>query len=101
MAKKLLALGFVAAARKRDGLLFRQGRIAFVINSQESGPAAEFRRLHGASAFGMGFNMASAEKARQEALVRGARGAGAAESLFPETGVIEGDRKSTRLNSSH
>src|SRR3546814_18875056 len=33
MAKKLLALGFVAAARKRDGLLFRPGRIAFVIKT--------------------------------------------------------------------
>jgi len=90
MAKKLLALGFVAAARKRDGLLFRQGRIAFVINSQESGPAAEFRRLHGASAFGMGFHVGNAVGARQEALTRGARGADAAETLFPETGVIEG-----------
>ncbi|HEY0594941.1 MAG TPA: 4-hydroxyphenylpyruvate dioxygenase, partial [Sphingopyxis sp.] len=60
MAKQLIALGFTAAARRQGGTLFRQGRAAFVINSLEAGPAAEFRRLHGASACGMGFRVADA-----------------------------------------
>ena len=90
MAKQLLGLGFVAAARRDGATLFRQGRTAFVINSQESGHAAEFRRLHGPSACGMGFRVEDASEAYRTILSRGAKGVAAADTLFPGAFAVEG-----------
>lgn len=92
MAAQLLQLGFTAAAHSpgHDMTLFRQGRIAFVINSKEHGHAADFRKAHGPSANGMGFNVANAEAAYQLALTRGAMAADPASSALPEARVIEG-----------
>jgi 4-hydroxyphenylpyruvate dioxygenase len=90
MAKQLLALGFVAAARRPEGILFRQGRIGFVINSQEKGRAAEFRRLHGPSACGMGFHVANASDVQRLALERGAVAVETADTLLPTAYAIAG-----------
>ncbi len=92
MADQLVQLGFTAAARSpdREMTLFRQGRIALVINSRSEGQAAEFRALHGPSANGMGFKVASAETAYELALARGAKAADPAASALPDAVVIEG-----------
>ena len=92
MAKQLLQLGFVAAARQpdRDLILFRQGRIAFLLNSSAGGQAAAFGKLHGPSANGMAFRVADAEAAHALALARGAKAADASSSAFPEARAIEG-----------
>ena len=92
MARQLEQLGFTAAARAPDldMLLFRQGRIALLVNSKDSGHAATFRSLHGPSANGMGFRVADVEKAYALALERGAKSVDAASSALPDSRVIEG-----------
>jgi 4-hydroxyphenylpyruvate dioxygenase len=92
MVSQLVQLGFVAAARQPDRhlILFRQGRIAFVLNSAAHGQAADFRALHGPSANGMAFRVADAAAAHATALTRGAKPADAAGSAFPEAFVLEG-----------
>ena len=47
MAEQFLQLGFVAAARRpdRDMILFRQGRIAFLLNSSAGGQASAFGKI--------------------------------------------------------
>jgi 4-hydroxyphenylpyruvate dioxygenase len=92
MARQLEQFGFTAAARAPDldMTLFRQGRIAFLVNSKDSGQAARFRSLHGPSANGMGFRVADVEKAYALALDRGAKPADAASSALPNSRVIEG-----------
>lgn len=92
MAAQLEHLGFTAAARhpERDLTLYRQGRIAFVLNVSTTGQAAEFRKLHGPSANGMAFRVADAATAYALALERGANAADATASAFAEAHVIEG-----------
>ena len=92
MAEQLLQLGFTAAARSSAGdmTLYRQGRIAFVINAKETGQAAEFRKAHGPSANGMGFTVADAEKAYDLALARGAAAVDTASSALPGAKAIAG-----------
>ncbi|MES1972048.1 MAG: 4-hydroxyphenylpyruvate dioxygenase [Pseudomonadota bacterium] len=92
LARLFLDLGFVAAARRRDRnlILFRQGRIAFVLNDGETGQAAAFRKLHGPSANGMAFRVGDAEKAYAAALARGATPADTAGGALPEARAIEG-----------
>lgn len=92
MTKQLVQMGFTAAARSpdQDMILFRQGRIALIVNSRETGQAATFRKAHGPSANGMGFNVANAAAAYDMALERGAKAADAASSALPEAKVIEG-----------
>jgi 4-hydroxyphenylpyruvate dioxygenase len=91
MAAHFERLGFVAAARvpARDLTLYRQGRIAFILNAGD-GQAASFRALHGASANGMAFNVHDAEKAYALALDRGATPADTSESALPGAYAIEG-----------
>lgn len=89
MAKQLLALGFVAAARREEATLFRQGNAAFVINSKEGGHAAEYRRLHGASVSATALRVASATQASRDLLARGARVADA-DALYPNATAFEG-----------
>ncbi|MGK6320721.1 4-hydroxyphenylpyruvate dioxygenase [Sphingomonas sp. DT-204] len=91
MAAQLEQLGFVPAARvpKRKLTLYRQGRIAFILNAGE-GQAAAFRALHGPSANGMGFNVADAERAHALAVERGATAADTSDSALPGAKAIEG-----------
>jgi 4-hydroxyphenylpyruvate dioxygenase len=92
MATQLSQLGFAAAAESpdRDMTLYRQGRIALVINAKAAGQAADFRRAHGPSANGMGFKVANAETAYQLALTRGARPADPGASALPNARVLQG-----------
>jgi 4-hydroxyphenylpyruvate dioxygenase len=91
MAAQFEQLGFVASARvpQRGLTLYRQGRIAFVLNAGE-GQAATFRAAHGPSANGMAFRVADAGKAYIAALERGAASVDAATSALPDACVIEG-----------
>lgn len=92
MAELLTRLGFTAAARSPnlDMILFRQGRIAFVLNSRASGHAADFRAAHGPSASGMGFKVADAQTAFEHACAQGATPFDAGLSALPDAAVIEG-----------
>jgi 4-hydroxyphenylpyruvate dioxygenase len=91
MAAQLEGLGFVrAAAKPADALtLYRQGRIAFILNAG-GGQAADFRKLHGPSANGLAFRVSDAEAAYALALDRGAKAADASQSALPHAKVIEG-----------
>ena len=91
MAAQFEQLGFVAAARvsERGLTLYRQGRIAFILNAGE-GQAAAFRAAHGPSANGMAFRVADASAAHRAALERGATAADTTESALPGAYAIEG-----------
>ncbi len=92
MAGQLEQLGFVAAARhpRRALTLYRQGRIAFLLNAEPAGPAAAFAARHGPSASAMAFRVADAGKAYDSALSRGARAADTAAAALPQARAIEG-----------
>jgi len=91
MAAQFEQLGFVAAARvpERGLTLYRQGRIAFILNAGE-GQAAAFRAAHGPSANGMAFRVADASGAHKAALERGATAADTTGSALPGAYAIEG-----------
>ncbi|MBW8882397.1 MAG: 4-hydroxyphenylpyruvate dioxygenase, partial [Asticcacaulis sp.] len=78
MARQLEMLGFTAFARhpELDVTLFRQGRIAFVLNHDATEQARGFAAAHGPSANGMAFKVANAGKAYELALASGAKPAG-------------------------
>ena len=67
-------LGFtpVAKHKTRDITRFKQGDITFLVNREQTGQAAEFRKAHGPSANAMAFRVADAKKAYADALKRGA-----------------------------
>ncbi len=92
MAAQFEQLGFVAAARQpeRALTLYRQGRIAFVLNAGDGGQAAAFRAAHGPSANGMAFRVADADQAFAAAIARGAVAADSAQSALPAARAIEG-----------
>jgi 4-hydroxyphenylpyruvate dioxygenase len=92
MAGQLEQLGFVPAATQAErGLtLYRQGRIAFVLNAGMNGQAAEFAAAHGPSANGMGFKVGDAGKAFEHALSQGAVAADSARSALPGARAVEG-----------
>jgi 4-hydroxyphenylpyruvate dioxygenase len=92
MALQFEQLGFVPAATRADGglTLYRQGRIAFVLNAGEGAQAKGFRAAHGPSANGMAFRVANAEAAWKLALERGAVAADTSESALPGARAIEG-----------
>jgi 4-hydroxyphenylpyruvate dioxygenase len=91
MGDQFEQLGFVPAARRPElGLtLYRQGRINLVLNAGQ-GQAAEFRKLHGPSANGMGFRVADANATRAIALERGAKAFDTARTALPGAKAIEG-----------
>ncbi|MGC2855269.1 4-hydroxyphenylpyruvate dioxygenase [Novispirillum sp. DQ9] len=68
-------LGFtkVAVHRSKDVVLYRQGDINFIVNSEPRSDAAFFAEEHGPSACGMAFRVADSHKAYTLALERGAR----------------------------
>lgn len=92
MERQLRQLGFTLAAEHDAGRLrlYRQGRIAFVVNTLPAGQAAEFRKLHGPSANGMAFRVADAAKAHGLALERGATDADTSTSALPGAKALEG-----------
>src|ERR1700712_3611417 len=69
------AMGFklVAKHRSKDGVLFRQGNINFIVNREAKSPAAYFAAEHGPSACGMAFRVKDSHKAYELALERGAQ----------------------------
>jgi len=75
MAATFELLGFTAVSKHptRDIVRFKQNDINFLLNREETGHAAEFRKAHGGSAAGMGFRVADANGAYDEAVRRGAR----------------------------
>lgn len=68
-------LGFRAVARHRskDVVLYRQGGINFIVNSEPDSFARAFARLHGPSICAMAFRVADAADAYARALELGAR----------------------------
>ncbi|MCF8709360.1 4-hydroxyphenylpyruvate dioxygenase [Rhizorhapis sp. SPR117] len=92
MTDLLEGLGFTAAAHSSDGdiTLFRQGRATFLLNARKDGHAAEFQRMHGPSASGMGFRVANAQAALAHTLKNGAKAVDARHGALPGTAVIEG-----------
>ncbi len=74
MAATFEKLGFTAVSKHptRDIVRYKQNDINFLLNREDTGQAAEFRRLHGGSATGMGFRVDNAETAYEEAIRRGA-----------------------------
>jgi 4-hydroxyphenylpyruvate dioxygenase len=92
MERQLRQLGFTLAAEHDAGRLrlYRQGRIAFVVNTLPAGQAAQFRKLHGPSANGMAFRVADAAKAHGLALERGATNADTSTSALPGAKALEG-----------
>ena len=85
-------LGFTACATHPTKAItrYKQGRINLLVNMEPHGQAAEFRAVHGASANGMAFRVADAKSAYELALSRGAKGADASRSAFPNAYVLEG-----------
>lgn len=92
LARQFEQLGFVAAAAHpdKDVTLYRQGRIALLLNREAAGQAADFRAAHGPSANAMAFRVADAAAAFDDAIVRGATAAEASASAFPNAKVLEG-----------
>jgi 4-hydroxyphenylpyruvate dioxygenase len=68
-------LGFTAVGthKRADVTHYRQGNIHFFLNNEPTGPAAEFRTIHGASASAMGFKVHDAPKAYETVLKRGGK----------------------------
>jgi 4-hydroxyphenylpyruvate dioxygenase len=68
-------MGFVKVARHRskDVVLYRQGEINFIINSEPNSIASYFAAEHGPSACGMAFRVKDAHKAYARALELGAQ----------------------------
>lgn len=75
MAAQFEQLGFVASHRHpfKNITRYKQGRINLMLNRDEAGRVAEFRRAHGPSASAMAFRVANPAKALQWALAHGAK----------------------------
>ena len=68
-------LGFVAVARHRskDVLLYRQGRVNFIVNREPDSFAQSFARVHGPSACAFAMRVKDAAKAYKRAIELGAK----------------------------
>src|SRR5438105_13778061 len=68
-------LGFTAEARHRskDVLLYRQGRINFIVNREPDSFAQSFARVHGPSVCAFAMRVKDAARAYQRALELGAK----------------------------
>src|SRR5512138_9932 len=68
-------LGFAAVARHRskDVLLYRQGRVNFIVNREPDSFAQSFARVHGPSACAFAMRVKNAAKAYKRALELGAK----------------------------
>lgn len=67
--------GFVAVAKhkQRDVVLYRQGRINFLLNREKSGQGADFAKVHGSGASAMAFKVKDAQFALAGAVKTGAK----------------------------
>lgn len=67
-------LGFRATRRHKslNLTLFEQGDIKFILDAEPEGFAADFAKVHGPCAVGMGFRVKDAAKAFRDAILRGA-----------------------------
>ena len=86
-------LGFVPSHRHptRNIERFVQGRINLLLNRDEGGQAAEFRKLHGPSASSMAFRVADARATYEHAIANGAKPVDAAQGILGDDSyVIEG-----------
>lgn len=68
-------MGFVAVAkhRSKDVLLYKQGDIHFIVNSERDSFAQSFARVHGPSACAFGIRVKDAAKAFKRAIELGAK----------------------------
>lgn len=74
LARHFERLGFTAVSRHRSKnvVRYKQGDINFLLNMDEQGQVAEFRKAHGPSANAMAFRVKDAAKALKLAVERGA-----------------------------
>ena len=70
---ELMGFTLVARHRTKDVVLYRQGGINFIINSEPNSYAAYFAEEHGPSACGMAFRVKDSRKAYTRALELGAQ----------------------------
>lgn len=75
LARQFEAMGFVPASTHptRKVTRYKQGRINLLLNREEGGHAAEFRKEHGPSASAMAFRVQDAKAAYDAAIERGAK----------------------------
>lgn len=68
------SLGFTAVAKHKTKNItrYKQGDISFLVNKEDTGQAAEFRKEHGPSANAMAFRVKDAKAAYADAIARGA-----------------------------
>ena len=68
-------IGFIRVARhgSKNVMLYRQGRINFIVNNEPNSVASYFADEHGPSACGMAFRVKDAHKAYARALKLGAQ----------------------------
>jgi 4-hydroxyphenylpyruvate dioxygenase len=74
LARHFERFGFTAVSRHRSKnvVRYKQGDINFLLNMDEQGQVAEFRKVHGPSANAMAFRVKDAAKAFRLAVERGA-----------------------------
>ena len=93
MVELLTQLGFVATHihPTRKATRFKQGDISLVVNNDDQGQSASFRRDHGPSANGMAFRVADAGAAFELAVGNGAQAADPREGVLGEgSHVLQG-----------
>lgn len=92
MARTFELLGFTAIAKhpKKNVIRYRQGQSNLLLNQEEIGHAAEFRKAHGPSAAGMAFRVADAKEAFEHAVSKGAKPTDAAPGALGEGYALEG-----------
>ena len=86
MVELLNQLGFVATHRHptKQATRFAQGDISLIVNDDEDGQAAAFRKDHGPSANGMAFRVSDAKAAFELATRNGANAADPKDGLLGE-----------------
>ena len=85
--------GFEAVGKHktRDVVLYRQGRINFLLNRQTTGQGAEFAKTHGAGASALAFKVKDAKFALEGAIKAGGKEAkGHGGSMNDDVAAIEG-----------
>ncbi len=92
--KLFTQFGFMAVGKhkKKDLVLYRQGKINFLLNREKGGQGAAFASEHNGGVNAMGFRVKDAKKAYEGALKRGAKAAdkGGLSLDFPAIQAIGG-----------
>ncbi len=91
LAAQFEAMGFVPASTHPTKAVtrYKQGRINLLLNREDNGHAANFRREHGPSASAMAFRVENAKAAYDAAIERGAK-PGPAGAALGDIPVLEG-----------